>query len=390
MLLPDSLTSVTRLSPRGLSDFEMTLMRAILYRSIPLLLAATLSDGAQAATPSTWKPECVGRSTISLPSDVEMAALSYDSFAEEVAGGGARLSESQFKDGQRAGWSRLSYLNGLFAISNELESRQIVDLRSIFSSQPGQKRDYLKMIDTPQSRATVVPDVKSNSPQMMSWSYDSSISYLHRLQNHLLYTAITNDGDAIAESNETFVSLTKNTNYRDLFSIPGGSGVCLPFAFIKDKGSEPRKISISYRIKSQPDVMIVLTEASAERPNESRMKAIKTPESETNDFWTQYEVSQTGKKVSSRWPLNSKNAVEMDGRNGIASFVNITRKDDSKDVGYLALVPGDPLAKVDAPKLRLFVVREANHARAKGIEPISERAFLDLAEHIAASVSIRR
>lgn len=246
------------------------------------------------------------------------------------------------------------------------------------------------MIDTPQSRATVVPDVKSNSPQIMSWSYGSSISYLHRLQNHLLYTAITNDGDAIAESNEAFVSLTKNTNYRDLFSIPGGSGVCLPFAFIKDKGSEPRKISVSYRIKSQPDVMIVLTEASAERPNESRMKAIKTPESETNDFWTQYEVSQTGKKVSSRWPLNSKHAVEMDGRNGIASFVNITRKDDSKDVGYLALVPGDPLAKVDAPKLRLFVVREANHARAKGIEPISERAFLDLAEHIAASVSIRR
>jgi len=53
-------------------------------------------------------------------------------------------------------------------------------------------------------------------------------------------------------------------------------------------------------------------------------------------------------------------------------------------------VPGDPEAKSDAPELRLFVVREANYARAKGIEPIGEKAFLELAEQIASSVKIRR
>lgn len=43
-----------------------------------------------------------------------------------------------------------------------------------------------------------------------------------------------------------------------------------------------------------------------------------------------------------------------------------------------------------APRLRLFVVWEENHARAKSIEPNSENEFLQLAERIAASVSVRR
>lgn len=82
--------------------------------------------------------------------------------------------------------------------------------------------------------------------------------------------------------------------------------------------------------------------------------------------------------------------VKMDGRTGIASYVDITRIDGSKDVGYLAIVPGDPEAKTDVPTLRLFVVREANFARAKGVQPIDEKAFLELAEKIAASVQVRR
>ncbi|MGW8393941.1 T6SS immunity protein Tli4 family protein [Pseudoduganella sp. HUAS MS19] len=362
-------------------------MHAIHLRSMPILLTVTISFGAQAGMLATWKSECVGRSKVSLPSDVEMAAISYDSFTEELAGG-SRLSVAQFEDGQRAGWSSISYLSGSVVVSNELEDAQIEDLRSRFSKQPAGERDYLKMLDTPKSRVTIVPDVKSSSPQVMSWSYGSHISYLHQLQNHLLYTVISNDGERLAESNEKFVSLAKNTSYRALFSIPNGSGVCLPFAFIKDKGREPRSIAISYRVRSHPDVMIVVTDESAGKSDDA--EARNSPESEINEFWTQYEVSRTVKRVGTRWPLNSKHAVEMDKRKGIASFVSITRKDDSRDFGYLAIVPGDPQSKTDAPQLSLLVVREAKHARAKGIEPIDEKAFLKLAERIAATVQVRR
>ena len=69
--------------------------------------------------------------------------------------------------------------------------------------------------------------------------------------------------------------------------------------------------------------------------------------------------------------------------------MSITRKDDSRDFGYLVIVPGDPQSKTDAPQLSLLVVREAKHARAKGIEPIDEKASIKLAEQIAASVQVR-
>ncbi|MGW8393942.1 T6SS immunity protein Tli4 family protein [Pseudoduganella sp. HUAS MS19] len=294
-----------------------------------------------------------------------MAALSYDSFAEEI-GGGSRLSVSQFKDGQRAGWSQISYLNGLLLISNELDATQIADLRSLFIKQPELKREQLKQRDTAKSQATVVSDVKVSSPQLMSWGYASHTLYLHQLQNHFLTTGFTSDGETNSASNETFDLFAKNASYRPLFSIPRGKGVCLPYAFIGDQGHGPRDISISYRIKSHPDVMIVFTDASAEELDDPK-SAIKSAEDEINDFWSQYEVSRTGKKVRSHWPINSKRMVKLDGRKGVASFVDITRKDDSKDIGYLAVVPGDSQAKVDVPKLRLFVVREANHARARGV-----------------------
>ena len=370
-------------------NFEIRKMQFIRDRSILLLLTVTFSLCAQAAAPADWKPECIGRSRVLLPSDVETAALSSESVAEEITER-SRHSVSQFRDGQGAGWSRITYLNGLLLVSNELDGEQIADLRSLFRNQPELEREYLKKRNTTKSLATVVTDVKLSSPQVLWWSYDSHTLYLQQLQNHFLITGFTSDGETLGESNETFDFFAKNTNYREMFSIPSGSGVCLPFVFIRDKGSEQRKISMSYRIKSHPDVMVVLTDSSAEKPDEAMESFVQTPEYKINDFWSQYEVSRTGKSVSSRWPVSPAHSVEMDGRKGIASFVNITRKDDSKDFGYFAIVPGDPKAKSDTPELRLFVVREANHARAKGIEPIGDTAFLELVEQIASSVQVRR
>jgi len=260
---------------------------------IPLLLAITISFGAQAAPSNDWRLECVGRSSVALPPDVEMAALSYDSFVEEI-GGGSRLSVSQFKDGQRAGWSQISYLNGLILVSNELDARQVADLRSLFMKQPELKREQLKKRDTAKSRATVVSDVELSSPQVMSWGYASHTLYLHQLQNHFLTTGFTNDSETSSASDETFDLFAKNVTYRQLFSIPRGNGVCLPYAFISDKGREPRDISISYRIKSHPDVMIVLTDANAEELDDSTTSS-QTPEDEINDFWSQYEVKHLSK-----------------------------------------------------------------------------------------------
>lgn len=71
------------------------------------------------------------------------------------------------------------------------------------------------------------------------------------------------------------------------------------------------------------------------------------------------------------------------------TFVQFERKDGTQDYGYLAVAPGDPEAKEDAPDLMLYVIRDAKNAKAKGIEPVSKEALLEMAQTIAASVKRR-
>lgn len=61
----------------------------------------------------------------------------------------------------------------------------------------------------------------------------------------------------------------------------------------------------------------------------------------------------------------------------------------STDYGYLSVVRGDPDAKVDTPDLMFYVIRTAQNASAKGIEPVGKEEFLELAQTIAASVKRR-
>ncbi|XLZ69666.1 T6SS immunity protein Tli4 family protein [Massilia sp. SR12] len=356
-------------------------------RCIPII-SFTIAFTTYAVPPPSWQSDCVGRAVISLPPNVELAAVPHNSIAEEITGA-AMLSEAKFKDGQVAGWSRIIYTNGLILVSTELNSEEIADLRSRLNEQPERERRELKQLDTSKSRAMVVSRLKTVSPQILAWSLGPHISYLQQLGNHVLFTGVSSD-NSLAASTRDFESLSANTTYREIFSVPSESGVCLPFSFIKDRGVEPRSVSVTYRLKSHPDVTVVLTDANALVHKDPIRKRNAEPEVKTANFWAQYEVSRTGKEVRTRWFPNSKRAIEMDGRKGIASFVNIVRKDDSKDVGFLAIVPGDPTAKTDAPELTLFVVREANHARAKGIEPITEEAFLELARSIASSVQVRK
>jgi hypothetical protein len=70
--------------------------------------------------------------------------------------------------------------------------------------------------------------------------------------------------------------------------------------------------------------------------------------------------------------------VRLDGRSGVASFVELKRRDDSLDYGYLAVVRGDPDAKRDTPDLMLHVIRDGKNALAKGKQPIGKEEFLKL------------
>lgn len=50
---------------------------------------------------------------------------------------------------------------------------------------------------------------------------------------------------------------------------------------------------------------------------------------------------------------------------------------------------GYPNAKQDTLDLQFYVIRTAANAKAKGIEPIGEKEFLEMAQAIAASIKHR-
>ncbi|WP_374582018.1 T6SS immunity protein Tli4 family protein [Pseudoduganella sp.] len=361
--------------------------RLISAQQLVLICTAGISLPSVATTPPTWKTECVGRTQFSLPVEVEVAGLPFENFAAAIEGG-SRSSGAQFIDGQWADYSRVSYLVGLILVSNELNDTQISELRARFSKQPEVDRKYLKERSAPSSGETNVTDVHDDMRQLLSWTSGANILYLQRIRNHLVTAEVSSRDQQIEESTQIFKTLTQHTIYRDLFTVPAGSGVCLPFAFVKDRGVEPRSITTTYRLKAHPDVTIIVQDASAPALGKSNRRVVP-PDEEIDNFWSQYEISRTGRKVTSHWKVNAKRSVQIDGRKAIASFVDIVRKDNSKDIGYFATVPGNSTPKADTPKITLAVIREANHARAKGVQPIDEKAFLDLVERIVLSISKR-
>jgi hypothetical protein len=209
-----------------------------------------------------------------------------------------------------------------------------------------------------------------------------------RIGEHIfLWTGYS--GLSESEAQHDVDAIIKILRPREIFESPQEEGVCLPYAFIKDNGKTNRHIAMTYRIKSHPDITIFLEDSNARSYDNPIRSENAEPKNRLTDFWGQYELSATGKQVESIWRFPSARPVKIAGQNGLASFVKITRKNNSIDYGYLAVVRGDPDAKIDTPDMRFYVIREADHAKAKGFEPVAEKDFLEMAQAIAASIKHR-
>jgi hypothetical protein len=162
--------------------------------------------------------------------------------------------------------------------------------------------------------------------------------------------------------------------------------VCIPYGFIQDDGREARGIAAAYRLVEHPDVTILLQDSSAASRSPSQRDAAKAAQYRIEDFWTQYSAGMTG--LASNWSPAYRRTKLVD-QPGLVSFVRFSRSPDVEDYGFLAVAPGDREANEDAPDLMIYVIRTAENARSKGIEPMAKEEFLQLAEGVAASIKRR-
>jgi hypothetical protein len=332
------------------------------------------------AASAEWKEECVGRSMFQLPPDVEVAGHAYREIANEMQGGNG-LSEPQFADGQIAGWSRFGY-TGFFLLSNPLSAIEIKDVRSKFVKAKSALKARLAS-GKPSADEKIV-DI-SIAHGNLAWSSQSNVKFLLQLNDHLISGRFGYADKTKAENIKLFKSFAERVEPRPIFSIPNGPGVCLPYMFIRDDGRHLRDVTVTYRSRAYPDVSIILHDSTPAESPSSTSKAKAQPQFVLNEFWSQYEHSETGRKVSTAWWPRTTQAVEIDGREGLSTLVKIVRVDGSIDYGYSAHVSGE----TEMPDLTLHVIREANSVQAGGTKPTRQQELLELAQRIAATIRRR-
>jgi hypothetical protein len=112
----------------------------------------------------------------------------------------------------------------------------------------------------------------------------------------------------------------------------------------------------------------------------------------TLSHWAQHTFQTRVERLGFPWMRNT----HMAGYRALSTKVRLTRlagqgayKAGDVNYAYLSLVRGDPDAPQDTPDLRLFLLQNAQYARKKGIAPMPEEQFFELADAIRKSVRRR-
>ena len=359
----------------------------ILFASFGLFSLVACSAQTPPLVPTNWKNECVGRMQLSLPDDADMSAYSFDRMEERYKQGSNR-SYFTFPDGQDAEYTRLDY-SVVAVVSHPLTPLQIEVLLTNARTNAARAKAYTISKKKGADANALVFEEFSVAPLVgQAHRVNTTFEASFMLGNHVLLTRSSGRGDNAAwikDEHKPFDMLVKGIAPRAFGLLPKAPGVCMPYAFFQDDGLQSRAIAVTYRLKEHPDVTILLDDKSAVEAPSGQDPSKFTPEYKTEFFWRQ----QYQDPVSGRNLANGTGEIKFNNRKGIATFLELTRKDKTIDYGYSVVANGDPNAKEDTPDLMMYVIRDAKNAIAKGKEPIGKDEFLKLAQTIAASVKHR-
>ncbi len=363
-------------------DIEVS---GVLRRMIScLVLIAAMPTGCSAnETESSWPRECVGRAELQLPGESDFAAYSFRNFRAQIDARYPGIPQAEFADGEIAGYSALSSYDGSLYVSHDLTKVQLDSLRDDAIRIRAEVDERAKRSAGTQRQIAKAPASPSTSKvERIVWGI-RGYGALVLLDRHVLLWRSAGDLDASADA---FNALNSQLTTRTIFSIPWASGVCLPYAFVADSGETPRSVRMTYRPRVNPDIQIMFKDATAAVHEPGIRTRNNEPEPATVSFWSQ--LLTQAKEVKPLWTPSTR-SVKLAGYTGLASFVQLTREDNTIDHGYLAIVRGDPRAKEDTPDLMLYIVQDSKQAKAKGKEPMTKDAFIAMAERVAASVRRR-
>lgn len=356
-----------------------------LHRLAFTLLATAAPYLAASPVEAAGLPECIGRVQAMLPGHVEVAAIAADRFVRHVAANEDPVPAFPvFPDGERAFGSRLFYRGQLRAI-HMLGATDKEKLRLAVDKSMQTHIDWLR------HREGLAPNASVDSERLpvtrvngSAWRVGSRYRALFEFDNAALEWGVDAIGK-INDSREDYRDIVDGVRARPLHSVPEEAGICLPYSFIRDNASAYRSVSMIYRLQDHPDVTIWIEDKSADRFEKGRNPNSLTAEGRSDFFWTnRYQQKAT---VRSLWHEIYRR-VNLEIGKGVESFTELVRKDGTVDYGYLLAIRGDP-DRQDRPDLMMYVIRDAANAKAKGIEPVSQQAVLEMGQRIARSLRMQ-
>jgi hypothetical protein len=341
---------------------------------------------AVTAGSSALLPECVGRLEFSLPGRAEVAAYRVSRLREEVKQG-SNQQWFEFADGTDGSHGRLSFFGSGY-VSHPLQGSDFSTLLRDVKDWQERARKLAKQRAKGDGEAerNLFSEISVGDREGVAWRFDNSYRVFIRVGNSALLWKVSADAAATVIGRSTAVQLIGSARARALNDVPAVAGICAPYIFVADDGQTTRDVRSFYRLVDQPDVSVLLKDATAAVHEPGIRTRNNEPEPATVSFWSQ--LLTQAKEVLPLWVPTTR-SVKLAGYTGLASFVQLTRDDNTVDYGYLAVVRGDPKAKEDTPDLMLYVVQDSKQAKAKGKEPMSKAAFIAMAEGVAASVRRR-
>ena len=345
-------------------------------KALLLIGLLSLSTTAQAVE-LTYKTECIGSYTLDLPDNLEVALYPTNQYFKPKS-----RFPVYFRDGKWAMLSVFNYNINDLAITNSWSDEEIIDVR---------KRLY-----------KFNQEVKINNPNspVELWEKENSFGYYSKNASRVnfiiknrVYSFHTSNRSYYEEKNFDFYkdnveAIINGFSTRELFEVPQTAGKCIPFGFVAGNDSSvPLILTVSFRLKEHPDIVISFTENTSSFTNLLRYDA----KEEINLFWnSNYDISNRNIKNIKLlgFPIKYRD-IKMDGRNGLAGFVEIRYKDKSpSDYGYYAVVePYQTKKEGHNPWLQLLVV--GKQKESKGKTPLTKDEIYQIAKTIEASIKLR-
>lgn len=314
------------------------------------------------------RTECVGRSQLNVPADVEFAYTSPKHWQEEEEGGGP----IRFADGTVANGASF-YYRGEVQVTDVINDSDFSLLRRKAARRADESRNYFLEHDNKQLAAAVLP--LQTTGNLFGFQYGGAVEVFNRVGTRAI-GILANVSDAQEKNKADAMYFVTHYRARDDFEVPNESGVCFPSGFLPDDGASLRDIAVAMRSKANPDLLITFEDnmrvlAKAKGSSQAIAGNMLLPSFE------RYFAKITSFKISDR---------KIDGRKGATILVRGTNKEGNASYAFGAVVTGDTNPLQAKPGLVLRVVYSPRTNREISV---SQAQFIELAGKMTDTIKQR-